>query len=555
MKKIKRQPIIDYNEHDLLNEKIWKIRGINLDDVMYFLEPPKIFISDPFKLKNMDLAVDRVIKALQNNEKIYVYGDPDCDGVTSLSIIVNYLKIYTKNIDYISNQRKEGHGIKPEKVPKDCDLLIAVDSSTNAINECKEVSEFCDIIILDHHETDVVNNYAIIVNPQICDYENKFLSGATVCYQFCRAFDEVNQYQFADNFLDLACVGMIGDMMRLDNIENRAIAYHGLKFIHDMCQGNTFEGNSGLCKLFKELKKDFMPTTQDISYYIAPCINAVVRLGDIYDIIKLFTSDDEDECKKIVKQVVEMNNDRKVLTRDIAKDIIKRGLINEEDKIIIIDGTEFGYDSAMFGLIANQIASEYQRPCLFGMLRDGEFRGSGRSFGEDVKLRSELKSSGLFTLAEGHEPSFGVGFKIENLDKIKETFNHKFKEFFIEPSIVYDLELNYEDLTEYNLKLIDGMSKICGEGFEPPKFLIKNLVIDDCDKIGKDKNHTKIIIEDELDLNIMKFNTEENLSQYEFSDFINVVGSIGLNYFYHFGKKEMIITRQILSDYIECEYL
>ena len=554
MRTVKRKPIIDYNEYDIIDEKIWKIRGIKLDDVPNFLEPPKDFIRNPFELLNMDIVVKRILKALQNNEKIVVYADTDCDGVTSCAIIYNYFRVYTNHIYYVSNQRKEGHGVIVNKVDKDTDLLIIVDSSTNSSNECKEISQFCDVIILDHHDKSVDNPYATIVNPQICNYENKFLSGATVCYQLCRAFDMINGYEFADNFLDLACVGMVGDMMKLDNLENRAIAFHGLKNIHDMCQGEFFDGNIGLSRLFKGLKKDFMPTTQDISFYIAPCINAIVRLGDIYDLLELFTTSNTKICNQLVKMIIEKNEDRKKLTTEITKDIIDKNLIND-DKIIIIDETEFEYDSAMFGLIANKIGQQYQRPCFFGKVVNGEFKGSGRSFGEEVKLKTELRNSKLFTLAEGHESSFGVGFKYENIDKIKNYFNDKFKNYFNEVFINYDLELSYDELSEYNLNLIDKISKICGEGFEPPRFLIKGLEIDKSDKIGKEKNHTKLTISDDIDLNIMKFNTDENTFEYDYSDYINVVGIIGMNYFYHFGKKEMITTKQILSDYIECIYL
>ena len=545
MKKKIRNAIIKYDINDSITDKILSIRGIIANMRHDFISPGKEYLHDPFELENMHIASERIIKAIRNDETITIYGDPDADGITSTAIAYGYLKLYTDNINYILNQREEGHGVIVDKINSDTDLLIIVDSSTNSVDECKAID--CDIIMFDHHEKEVDNPHAIIVNPQLCDYENKALSGATVCYQFCRAFDSINDVNFADNFADLATVGCIGDMMDLSIMENRAIVNLGLNKVHKK------EGNFGLYMLFKSLGKEFLPTSQDIGYYIAPCLNAIIRLDDIYILMDLFKSEDKKECSKIIKKIIKVNNDRKILTEKIANNLKAREMIDDNNKILVVDVTDLNFKNGLTGLIANKISREYQKPCFMLKRYGKELRGSGRGFGFEINLKDELNDSGLFTLAQGHQNAFGVGFNADKKDEIIKYFNDKFKNYFNDQFYEYDLEFSYDDMDKKTLEEIDSISIICGEGFPRPSFLIQNLELNMWDKIGKEKNHTKLTVKDDIDLNIMKFNTREDLDDYENSDYINVIGNIGINKYFNYKLKKQVITKQILSEVIECE--
>lgn len=547
MKLKQREFILDYNEHDNLADKIFRIRGIQECDVEEFLNPSRDNLNDPFLLKNMDIAVDMVCDAIRENSKIGIYSDCDADGITSSCTLFLYLNNFTDNIVHITNQRAEGHGVIPSKV-NEIDLLIAVDSSTNSIQQCKDISETgCKILILDHHISEEDNKYATIVNAHICDYPNKALSGSATVYQFCRAFDITMDIELADSYIDLVAVGLIGDMMDLKNLENRYIVNEGLKLLHE-------SGNIGLKTLCKALKKDYKPNAQDISFYVAPNINAVIRLDDINLIAELFLSKDEKVCKKISKQLIEINEDRKKLTTKIVDKIIESGKVNG-DKLLLIDMTNFNYKNAMFGLVANKIAKEFGKPCLIGKSVDSVLIGSGRGCNDEINLKTELISSGLFNWCKGHENSFGWECNKSNVDLMSDYFNDKFNDYFNENYVEYDLELNFEDLTIENLKMMDDISFICGMGFPRPLFLIRGVIIDECKKIGKDFNHTKLTIKDDIPLDIMKFNTTEDLDEYNNSDYCNIVGNIGINSFYNFGLKKQVVTRQILADVIECEYM
>ena len=545
MKIIKRKPIIEYDDDDIIDEKILKIRGIEKDKMFDFIMPNEKYLNSPFLLKNMDIAVEKVIQAISEDKKIGVYADVDTDGVTSAGIIKGYLSVFSDNVVYLSNQRVEGHGVIVNKVPMDIDLLIIVDSSTNSVEECKQLTERgVDIVTLDHHGCDIYNPYATIINPHMCDYPNKDLSGAGVCWQFCRAFDEVNGLRYANDFVDLACVGLVGDMMSMKSMENRYIVWLGLTSIHKGI------GNKGLLSLFKELGKQYKPTSADISYYVSPCLSAIIRLSDIFIIFDLFDTQDSDVAKMMAKDIIAKNEERKALTDRIFKELYAN-LPN--DKVVILDVTEQDYPKGLLGLIANKFAHELQKPCLVGKVVDGEFSGSGRGYGEEIGLKDELLDSGFFNLVAGHQNAFGVRFDINKLDKIRKHFNKAFKNYYNELYIEYDLALRYEDLTEANLKLVDMLNFISGQGFETPKFLIEGINIDSAKKIGKNENHTKLTKNDDMNLDIMKFNTEEGLEEYQQADYINVVGQIGINEFYNFGRKELVLTKQVLSDIIICE--
>jgi len=555
----KREVLLDYDEQDSLSEKIFKIRGICDEDIFEFIRPSRQNLNDPFLLDNMEIAVEMVRDVIRNDKLIAIYSDPDADGVTSCATLYLYLKNFTDNIIHISNQRAEGHGIIPEKaMGMDIGLLIAVDSSTNSVAQCEEVSKSgCKVICIDHHISEGENPFATIVNPKMSkNYPNKELSGSAVVYQFCRAFDMIADIELADNYLDLVSVGLVGDMMPLDNLENRFIVYSGLNVIHFTGRNDTPNpqaGNFGLKSLCKKLKKDYMPTSQDLSFYLVPNLNACIRLNDINIIMDLFLCEDEKECGKIAKKLVDINEERKKLTTEIVDKIIESNKIND-NKLLIVDMSKLEFKNAMFGLIANKLSKEFQRPCLIGKVKDGVMIGSGRGCNDEIELKSHLMNSGLFNWVKGHENSFGFEFNIENKNKILSHFDIEFKDYFNEEFIEYDLEIDGDELTLDNMREMDNISVICGQGFPRPSFLIRSIIPDECKKIGKEENHTKLTIFGEQEnLDIMKFNTTESLSKYYDCDMINVVGNIGVNSFYNFGLKKNVVTRQILADIIECE--
>lgn len=528
----------EYEEYDSITDKILKIRGI--EDKERFANPREDDINYPYHLENMQLAVDKIINAINNNLSIGIYADIDCDGVTSTAIMYKYLKNHGIEARILYHQRKQGHGVVVDNVPKELDLLIIVDSSSNSVKECKELSEHMDIVVLDHHSISEINPYAIIVNPHCNDYSNKHLSGAGVVYQTCKAIDDKTYSYFADEYVDICAVGMIGDMMNVVEPETRALIQKGMNKIHNDCDMN-------LKAILKHLKKDYRPNSTDISFYLVPFINSIIRLGKIENILEILTSDDEDNVKQLIKSCGGMNDKRKTMQGNMIEEIDK--IINLDHKIIIVNVSELKSPSALNGLIANNVAQKYQKPTLVVSLDEetNTLCGSGRNYGNAFDFKELLADTKLFEMVEGHPNSFGVEFKPENLEDIYKSIDTTLENLDQEYVIEADMSINIEDITWEILYEIQRLSFIVGEGFKEPLFIIEGLSVEET-KIMKDI-HIKFTSDD---LECVKFNvSQEEISNISDAVFVDVLGSLGINSWYNFGTKETIKSKQVLIKDIE----
>lgn len=527
------EPKENYNDTDSMTDKILKIRGII--DREKFLHPREDDVNSPWNLSDMKEATDKIIYAFENNLKIGIYADIDTDGVTSASILYKYLKNFRIEPIILYHQRKENHGVIVNNVPRNLDLLIIVDSSSSSAKECKELSEFMDIVILDHHEIERKNNYAIIVNPQCNDYSNKFLSGAGIAYQTCRAIDEIMLTDFAENYIDLCATGLIGDMMNVINPETRFLIQKGLLKIHNNCDKN-------LMAILKYLKKDYKPNAATIGFYLVPFINAIIRLGKIENIIEILITDDEKELKDLIKSCGNKNDERKTLQSDIVDKI--DSFVDLTHKIIVVDVTELKTNKTLNGLIANSIAQKYQKSTLVVSLDANTdlFTGSGRGYGNEFDFKEVLLKTDLFESVGGHSGAFGVEFLPVNFKKILETVDNELENLKQEYKIEADFIINAKDITWDLAYEMQRLSFITGEGFKEPLFIIEDLPVGNV-KTMKDV-HLKFNAED---LECVKFNvTPKEIQEVEEAICIDILGSISVNSWYNFGTKETIKTKQVM---------
>lgn len=531
-----REPIIKYDELDFITDKILKIRGI--EDTYRFLNPSPIDLNSPFMLDNMKLAVDTVINSIFNNKKIGIYADVDTDGVTSTAITYNYLKNFTDNIEILYHQRKDGHGVKVENcINANVDLVIIVDSSTNSVEECKELREKgVDVIILDHHLAETDNPYAVIVNPQICSYPNKELSGAGVVFQFCRAMDEIMNTEYAFTQIELVAIGLIGDMMNVTQPETRYLIYEGLSKIRSQDRSPTLD------IALKELNSWYMPNATDIAFSLVPMINSAIRMGHIEWTLELFTTNDIYKAKELVKKCTSLNTSRKKNQKIITDELE----VDNENSIIVVNATKNNIMPAMRGLIANDIANTYKKPCLV-VSEEGDFmQGSARGFGDITNFKDILAETGLFADLIGHQAAFGVEFNKKQLPNIYKSLNETLGKSDKDIALEADLELNAEDIDWSFIYDVLPLYFICGNGFEEPKFIIKNITYNNYKIMGDFKNHFKLI---NNDYEIVKFNaTDKMLESIVNTRYQSVLGSLGVNAWYNFGRKEMVYNIQIRTD-------
>lgn len=533
---VKREPIIPYDENDTIIEKLAKIRGIT--DIEEYLNPSADCLHSPYLLTNIEPACERIVKAINDNEKICISLDIDMDGIASGVSLFRYLSNFTDMVYFVHGQRDLGHGIEThmEKIHPNTDLLIIVDSSSNSVKECRELKNIgMDIIIFDHHQIEKVNPYALIVNPQKDDnYPNKSLSGSAVVYKAMQVLDDMLDVQLADAYIDLIACGLYADVMDMTVIENRYIVKTGL--------GNI--KNLGL-KAILDVSNVSKINGDTIGYIIAPMINGVARLNEIEKAIDLLLDDNYESCLDKALCLKEKNDERKKIEETYFKKIKKS--INKDDKIIII--IEDTMESNFRGLIATRIANTYMKPTMVLKTNkeNGTYDGSFRTYGNfNMKrfLETELPQVN-FTI--GHEGAGGVGFNINDLQTVKDIINSKIKDDQFGEAIYYDLELDCEEINEDLINQIETFNYIHGQ--DMPKFLVRNIFVCERKVIGKKKDTVKIVSENDFEMIKFKTTPEWKDNVVPFST-VEAVGSLNMNSFTTW-RHETIVTKQMNLDDIK----
>ena len=533
-------------------------------------------------LKNIDKAVSCFIKHIENKSRIHIIIDPDVDGYVSSSMVYRYTKHLKEDIEVTySLHTKKQHGISDDiEIPADCNLLIIPDAGSNDIEQCKELTEKgIDIIILDHHICDKNNDYAIVVNNQICDYPNKNLCGAGIVYKFLKAVDEELWEDYADKMLDIVALANISDVMDMRECETRYYVDLGLSKIRS--------------KLFKALieKQSYsmngVVNITSVQFYITPILNSMIRIGSAEDKDLLFRAFIEtDEIFKYKKRGETEEIDEDIYTRaarlcynaknrqgkevqkgvDAIEELIKEQEIHK-NKVMFINVSDI-LGETLVGLVAIKIAEKYNRPCL--LLRRQEIRedgslyygGSCRNFDNSpiTSLKDFLDSTGTFEFVQGHDNAAGISIQRENITKSIELCNEKLSDVDFQKYFNVDFDIDSDDLSVAFIKAIDEMKNIFGHGIKEPLVHIKNIQVhsEDTSIMGKNLNSWKVIIGDgyafvnfnvDVDndplLTTRNNSTDEELDNGILLGEMDVIGTVSINNY------NGILTPQIIiKDYI-----
>jgi single-stranded-DNA-specific exonuclease len=503
------------------------------------MNPTKDDVHDPYLLNNIDKVSQSIALAVAENKKISIFLDIDTDGITGGAILYKYLKNFTDNVCYFHAQRSMGHGLENAVniIPESTDVLLIIDSSTDSWQACKEVSERgIEILIVDHHPSKKNNTYATIVNPHLDDYPNKDISGAGLAWKLCKVLDDIFNTYLADEYIDIAGIGMLGDMMDMSVLENRYIVSEAINNIK----------NPGLIALFKKKGKNpLYVNASDIVYTVTPMLNATARQDKIELGVRLIVTDDEDEIREIVKAIDACNEERKVEQSQFFKKFSSK--VNPNDNIIIVLDNQIG--KGYSGLVANQLAQHYKKPALI-LINDGKvYQGSYRSYG-DFELGKYFETLPQVTNVGGHQNAGGIQVP---LDKIKEfviAANKGLEGVKFEQVIEYDLEIDAKDINEELIAKVKNFFKVTGRNFSEAKFLVNNLFVVNKDMLGKEVKETVKIECEGLDL--LKFKTNEEF--YEsipiFGE-VKAIGTLNTNVFWKMGKngkRQMVKTNQLLIE-------
>ena len=539
-------------------EQVLFNRGINPKDIEHFKYPSVNDLVNPEKLEHIKDGVAMLISHIERNDKIFIQVDSDCDGYTSSAILINYLNClfphYVQTqISYRIHDGKQ-HGLLTDTIPSDVKLVIAPDASSNDYEQHKELHDRgIDVLVIDHHEAEKYSEYACVINNQMCDYPTKSLSGAGVVYKFCSYIDQLLGYDYANDYIDLATVGIIADVMDLRDYEIREIILRGMQgFRNPLLKAMVakdkihFEG--------KQL------TPFNIAWYIAPYINAITRSATEQEKLVVFESmieylayktipstkrgckgQNETRVEQAVRTCANVKN-RQSKAKENASDAVFQTIKDEnllEHKILAIRlDPKYAADKNLTGLIANGLLDLYCRPVLIlnKVEEEGKvyWQGSGRGYDKANlgSLRDLLESSGLVQYAQGHAMAFGVSIPEENYDALVQYVDEAYKDFDCSP--VYSVDLIWDgakDLSSHAFAEIADEEKIWGKGVEDPLIAIENFRIygNQLRLFGLDKGKPTLNIQLDDGSSLVKFKSSEEEYELLHSDLgyviINAVGT------------------------------
>lgn len=492
-----------------------------------------------------------LIKHIGANHKILIQIDSDCDGYTSAATLMNYLyclfpSYVQNNIFYRFHNGKE-HGIILETVPKDVKLVIAPDSSSNDYEVHEKLFEQgIDVLVIDHHEAEKVSPFACVINNQLCNYPTKSLSGVGMVYKFCQYIDEVMNYDYADYFLDLVSLGMIADMMDMRDFETKHLINVGLTnirnpFFHGMIEKNAYSLGNDL-------------TPMGVAFYVAPYVNATIRMGSPEEKQIMFESmldfkaykevpSTKRGCKGQMEKLVEQSvrnctniKNRQTKARDAGVDIIENlikqnNLLNNKILIVRIPTTAH-IEKNLTGLIANQLMAKYQRPVLLLnetwhqtttinpangtiILKDEQcWEGSARGYDKSTltDFRKFCLDSGYAMYAEGHANAFGFGVKQHESDSFIQYSNNALKDLAFEPCYYVDFIFDADNFNGNDIIEIAELKSLWGQGVAEPYIALENIKIKSNNIVlmSPDKNPTlKITLSNGTSLIKFKSSQEE----------------------------------------------
>lgn len=510
-------------------------RDIKEEDIEVFLNPTRKNFHDPFLMPDMEIAVQRIIKAIENKEKIIIYGDYDVDGITSITVLKSFLEDRGIKVDqYIPNRLEEGYGLnKPaidEIAKSKYNLMITVDCGISGIEEIEYANSLgIETIVTDHHEVgDKIPNAIAVVDAKRKDnqYPCRDLAGVGVVFKLIQALGiklglEEKEYL---KYLDIVCVGTISDIVPLVD-ENRVITKLGLLLVQQT-------KNMGLKSLLISSGYKNIDSTA-ISFGIAPRINACGRMGYADEALKLFLSKDIYEVNELTKKLNNYNTLRQAKEKAIYEDAINQIEINKlnEKNAIIIAGENWHH--GVIGIVSSKITDLYFKPSILLCYEDDLAKGSGRSIPGFDLHEALMKCQDTIERFGGHSMAIGITIKREKIEEFKKEFEEVAKEAKIDeiiPIINIDAKIN---LNEINKEMVASLKQLepFGEGNKMPIFAFKNLKIDSIRALSEGK-HIKMTLKDgNTIVNSIGFNLGYLADEYRIGDKIDVVGTLEINSF------------------------
>lgn len=543
----KKWQVYDVNEEEV--EKISNENNINKliatilsnkgitkkENISKFLNPTRNDFHDPYEMPDMELAVNRILKAKDNNEKVMIFGDYDVDGITSITVLKSFLKdIGIDASYYIPNRLTEGYGLNIPAIEKIAsegyNLLITVDCGISCVEEVKRAKELgMEVIVTDHHEVgDVLPEALAVVDCKRKDnkYKCRDLAGVGVAFKLSQAISMklgLDEKEYL-KYLDIVCIGTISDIVPLID-ENRVISKLGLMLINQT-------KNIGLREILYASGYKNIDSTA-VSFGVAPRLNACGRMGNAEEALKLFLSEDANEVQELTKSLNNYNRTRQDTEKYIYDDAISQIEKNklDQNKAIIVEGNNWHH--GVIGIVSSKITEMYFKPSILLCIEGDTAKGSGRSVPGFDLHDALMKCQNTLERFGGHSMAVGLTLKTENIEKFKTEFEKIAENAHVDeivPVIKIDAKVN---LNEINKDMVESLKTLepFGEANKMPIFLFKNLKIDSIRALSEGK-HLKLTLKDNnVIVSAIGFNMGNLANDYRIDDKIDVVGTLEINSF------------------------
>ena len=470
------------------------------DEAQSFFKPSLDYLHDPFLMKDMDIAVERISTAVKKNEKILVYGDYDVDGTTAVALMYSFLKDQYSNVEfYIPDRYKEGYGVSFQGLDfacqNNCKVVITLDCGIKAVEKVKYArSKGLDVIICDHHYPgDEIPKAVAVLDPKqpLCHYPYKELSGCGVGFKLIQAYSRVHGIPFSAiyHYLDLVAVSIASDIVPITG-ENRVMAYFGLK------QLNEFP-RTGLKELIRESEVTKALTIEDVVFKIGPRINAAGRMETGSKAVDLLISSDTRLATGISKEINNFNIERRSIDRIITTEAMR---MISEDQRTVNSRTTVLYNPLwkkwVIGIVASRLIETYYRPTVILTESNGFATGSARSVhGYDLYQAIE-SCSDLLESFGGHMYAAGLTLKKENIQLFMERFEKYVQSTITEdqlvPRVFIDTELSFSEINEDFFKTMNQFQPFGPENMSPV-FVSRNVFDTGAGRmVGSSGEHLKL---------------------------------------------------------------
>lgn len=475
-------------------------RGIDSEEKLsHFLYDDLSNLSDPFLMKGMKEAVDRISKALDEGEKIVIYGDYDVDGITSTSIMVRGLTALHGQVGYYIPQREtEGYGLNGKALEKlsseGYTLLITVDCGISSAELIAKAPQGLDIIVTDHHTPpEILPRCVAVINPhqKDCSYPYKELAGCGVAYSVCRALFMKREGHDYDGAVELAALGTIADVVSLTG-ENRIIVREGMKRFLT----TPIKGLAALLRASGIVHEDTteIRRADQVSFGLAPRLNAAGRIAQASEGVRLMITDDGREAETLANKLCDTNVKRQTIEREIFEQAKERiaELHMEHDMAFVVDGKD--WHPGVIGIVASRILEIYHRPVFVLTIRNGVGKGSCRSIPAFNIYDALAKQSDLLLQYGGHKMAAGFSISEENIPEFRRRMNEYARSVLTEEDCVpvLDVEENLP-LDDITLDFIHSLDLLepCGCDNPKPLFSTSGAFVETTRHMGADGRHFK----------------------------------------------------------------